>query len=275
MNNIFDKIQESVDFIKSKINIEPTIGLILGSGLGVLGDEIEEATKIKYNEIPNFPVSTVEGHAGCLVLGKLQGKDVVAMQGRFHYYEGYSQQEITFPVRVMKALGVKTIIVTNAAGGSNTDFKPGDLMVIKDHINLSGGNPLIGSNDNRLGPRFPDMSSAYNPKYVDLVKECAKEINIDIQEGVYAFFSGPTYETPAEVKMARILGADAVGMSTAPEVIVASHSNMDVVGISCITNMAAGILNQPLDHEEVIETTQKVQSEFLSLVKRVINKIEL
>lgn len=273
MKNMFDKIQESADFIKSKANIYPTIGLILGSGLGVLGDEIEEAIKINYNEIPNFPVSTVEGHAGCLVIGKLQGKNVVAMQGRFHYYEGYSQQEITFPVRVMKGLGVKTIIVTNAAGGANMDFKPGDLMVIKDHINLSGSNPLIGSNDNRLGPRFPDMSTAYKQKYVDLVKECANEINIDIQEGVYAFFSGPTYETPAEVKMARILGADAVGMSTAPEVIVASHSNMDVIGISCITNMAAGILDQPLDHEEVIETTQKVQSEFLSLVKRVVNKI--
>ena len=270
---MFDKIQQSVDFIKSKGNIQPKIGLILGSGLGVLGDEIENATKIKYNDIPNFPISTVEGHAGCLVLGELEGKSVVAMQGRFHYYEGYTQQEITFPVRVMKALGVETIIVTNAAGGANPNFKPGDLMVITDHINLSGNNPLMGKNDNKLGARFPDMSKAYTPKYIDLVKTCAKELNMDVQEGVYAFFSGPTYETPAEVKMARILGADAVGMSTAPEVIVASHSKMDVVGISCITNMAAGILDQPLDHEEVIETTQKVKEEFLSLVKNVVNKI--
>lgn len=273
MNNMFDKIKESADFINSKSNVKPKVGLILGSGLGVLGDEIENATKIKYNDIPNFPISTVEGHAGCLVLGELEGKSVVAMQGRFHYYEGYTQQEITFPVRVMKALGVDTIIVTNAAGGANPNFKPGDLMAIKDHINLSGSNPLIGRNDEKLGPRFPDMSTAYTPKYVDLVKECAKELNMNIKEGVYAFFSGPTYETPAEVRMAQILGADAVGMSTAPEVIVASHSKMDVIGISCITNMAAGILDQPLDHEEVIETTQKVKAEFLSLVKSVVNKI--
>ena len=273
MNNMFNKIQETAEFINARINTQPKIGLILGSGLGVLADEIQNPVKINYNDIPNFPVSTVEGHAGCLVLGSLEGKDVVAMQGRFHYYEGYSQQEITFPVRVMKALGVETIIVTNAAGGANTNFKPGDLMVIKDHINLSGSNPLIGSNDNRLGPRFPDMSTAYKPKYINLVKKCAKELNMNIQEGVYAFFSAPTYETPAEVKMAQILGADAVGMSTAPEVIVASHSSMDVVGISCITNMAAGILDQPLDHEEVIETTQKVKAEFLSLVKSVVNKI--
>ncbi|HSQ88430.1 purine-nucleoside phosphorylase [Romboutsia sp.] len=270
---MFDKIQESADFIKGKSNTQPKIGLILGSGLGVLADEIQNPVKIKYNDIPNFPISTVEGHAGQLVIGNLEGKEVVAMQGRFHYYEGYSQQEITFPVRVMKALGVDTIVVTNAAGGANVNFEPGDLMVIKDHINLSGSNPLIGKNDERFGPRFPDMSTAYKPKYVELVKECAKELNMKIQEGVYAFFSGPTYETPAEVRMAQILGADAVGMSTAPEVIVASHSSMDVIGISCITNMAAGILDQPLDHEEVIETTQKVKSEFLSLVKNVVNKI--
>ena len=244
MENIYDKIQESANFIESKSEVKPSIGLILGSGLGVLADEIQNPVKIKYNEIPNFPVSTVEG-----------------------------QQEITFPVRVMKALGVNTIVVTNAAGGANTNFKPGDLMLIKDHINLSGNNPLIGKNDQRLGPRFPDMSSAYTPKYIDVVKECANKLNIELQEGVYAFFSGPTYETPAEVKMARILGADAVGMSTAPEVIVASHSGIEVIGISCITNMAAGILDQPLDHEEVIETTQKVKAEFLSLVKSVVNHI--
>ena len=273
MNNMFEKIQESTNFIKSKTSVNPKIGLILGSGLGVLADEIENATKIKYDEIPNFPVSTVQGHEGCLVIGTLQGKEVVAMQGRFHYYEGYSQREITFPVRVMKALGVETLVVTNAAGGANKDFTPGDLMVIKEHINLSGSNPLIGENDDRLGPRFPDMSSAYDKGYVDLVKKCAKDLNIDIKEGVYAYLSGPTYETPSEVKMVQILGADAVGMSTAPEVIVASHSNMKVVGISCITNMAAGILDQPLNHEEVIETTIKVKSQFLSLVKSVVEKL--
>lgn len=270
---MFNKVQESAKFINDKINITPKIGLILGSGLGVLADEIENPVKINYNEIPNFPVSTVEGHAGCLVIGKLEGKDVVAMQGRFHYYEGYTQQEITFPVRVMKALGVETMVVTNAAGGANVDFKPGDLMIIKDHINLSGSTPLMGKNDERFGPRFPDMSTAYSPKYIELVRECANKLDIKVQEGVYAFFSGPTYETPAEVKMARILGADAVGMSTVPEVIVANHSSMDVIGISCITNMAAGILDQPLNHEEVIETTQKVKAEFLSLVKLVVKSI--
>lgn len=270
---MFEKIQETKEFIQTKYSNQPKIGLILGSGLGVLADEIEEPIKIKYTDIPNFPVSTVEGHEGCLVLGTLQGKEVVAMQGRFHYYEGYSQREITFPVRVMKALGVETIIVTNAAGGCNKEFTPGDLMIIKDHINLSGSNPLIGANDNRLGPRFPDMSKAYTPKYIDLVRECANKLNIKMQEGVYAYFSGPTYETPSEVKMAQTLGADAVGMSTAPEVIVASHSSMDVIGISCITNMAAGILDQPLNHEEVIETTTKVRNEFLSLVKLLVKEL--
>ena len=273
MKNLHERIEETARSIKAKTDIKTTIELILGSGIGVLADEIENPVKISYNEIPNFPVSTLEGHAGQLVIGNLQGKTVVAMQGRFHYYEGYSMEAITFPVRVMKALGVETIFVTNAAGGANKDFKPGDLMIITDHINLSGNNPLIGTNDNRIGTIFPDMSSAYTKEYIELARKCADKLNIKVQEGVYAFFSGPTYETPAEVRMATILGADAVGMSTAPEVIVASHSNLKVVGISCITNMAAGILDQPLNHEEVIETTQKVQSEFLSLVKTIVNEL--
>lgn len=273
MKNLYERIQESAEYIKSKINNTPEIGLILGSGLGVLGDEIENPVIIKYDEIPNFPVSTVEGHSGQLVIGNLEGKFVIAMQGRFHFYEGYSMETVTFPVRVMKELGVKTVIVTNAAGGANKDFKPGDLMIIKDHVNLSGNNPLIGPNDNRLGVRFPDMSTAYTPKYRELAKECAKELGIEVQEGVYTFFSGPTYETPAEIRFAQTIGSDAVGMSTVPEVIVARHSGLDVVGISCITNMAAGILDQPLNHEEVIETTQKVKSEFLSLVKSIVNKL--
>ena len=273
MKNLYERIQESAEYIKSKINNTPEIGLILGSGLGVLGDEIENPVIIKYDEIPNFPVSTVEGHSGQLVIGNLEDKFVIAMQGRFHFYEGYSMETVTFPVRVMKELGVKTVIVTNAAGGANKDFKPGDLMIIKDHINLSGNHPLIGPNDNRLGVRFPDMSTAYTPKYRELAKECAKELGIEVQEGVYTFFSGPTYETPAEIRFAQTIGSDAVGMSTVPEVIVARHSGLDVVGISCITNMAAGILDQPLNHEEVIETTQKVKSEFLSLVKSIVNKL--
>ena len=275
MENLFDKIVESTEYIKSKINQTPQIGLVLGSGLGVLGDEIENPVKISYDEIPNFPVSTVEGHKGQLVIGKLEGKTVIAMQGRFHYYEGYTMKDITFPVRVMKELGIETIFVTNAAGGSNKDFKPGDLMIITDHINLGGYNPLIGKNDDRLGVRFPDMSTAYNREYIDIAKKCAKELDINIKEGVYAFFTGPVYETPAEVRMASILGADAVGMSTVPEVIVASHSNLKVIGISCITNMAAGILDQPLNHEEVIETTQKVKSEFLNLVKSIVSEIKV
>ena len=273
MKNLYERIQESAEYIKSKINNTPEIGLILGSGLGVLGDEIENPVIIKYDEIPNFPVSTVEGHSGQLVIGNLEGKFVIAMQGRFHFYEGYSMETVTFPVRVMKELGVKTVIVTNAAGGANKDFKPGDLMIIKDHINLSGNHPLIGPNDNRLGVRFPDMSTAYTSKDRELAKECAKELGIEVQEGVYTFFSGPTYETPAEIRFAQTIGSDAVGMSTVPEVIVARHSGLDVVGISCITNMAAGILDQPLNHEEVIETTQKVKSEFLSLVKSIVNKL--
>ncbi|HSQ33638.1 MAG TPA: purine-nucleoside phosphorylase [Peptostreptococcaceae bacterium] len=273
MNNLFEKIQESAKYIQSKTNIKPQIGLILGSGLGVLGDEVENPTIIKYNEIPNFPVSTVEGHAGQLVIGKLEKKDVVVMQGRFHFYEGYPMQDVTFPVRVMKALGVDTIIVTNAAGGSNESFTPGDLMIITDHINFGGNNPLIGPNDNRLGVRFPDMSKAYTPELIDIARNAANELGINVKEGVYMFLTGPTYETPAEIKMAQKLGADAVGMSTVPEVIVASHSQLKVLGISCITNMAAGILNQPLNHEEVIETTQKVQNEFLSLVKTTIKNM--
>ena len=223
--------------------------------------------------MPNFPISTVEGHEGRLVIGTLQGKTVVAMQGRFHYYEGYKMEEVTFPIRVMKLLGVKTLIVTNAAGAVNTSFKPGDLMIITDHINLSGNNPLIGKNLDLFGPRFPDMSNAYNKELRKIAKNVANSINIDIKEGVYAMMSGPTYETPAEIKMIRILGGDAVGMSTVPEVIVANHCGIKVVGISCLTNMAAGILEQPLNHEEVIETSNKVKNNFITLMKTLIKEI--
>ena len=271
--DLLKNIKEASDYILQRSKYKPQIGLILGSGLGSLADLIENPEYYSYSELPNFPISTVEGHKGRLVLGTLQGKTVIAMEGRFHYYEGYKMNEVTFPIRVMKLLGVKTLIVTNAAGAVNTSFTPGDLMIITDHINLSGNNPLIGPNDNRIGTRFPDMSAAYTKEYIELARKCANKLNIKVQEGVYAFFSGPTYETPAEVRMAKILGADAVGMSTAPEVIVASHSKLKVVGISCITNMAAGILDQPLDHEEVIETTQKVQNEFLSLVKMIVSEL--
>ncbi|MGL4572953.1 MAG: purine-nucleoside phosphorylase [Clostridium sp.] len=263
----------TADFILEKSKYKPEIGLILGSGLGSLADLIEEPEFYPYEELPNFPVSTVQGHEGRLVIGKLEGKIVVAMQGRFHFYEGYSMQVITFPVRVMKMLGVEKLIVTNAAGSVNTEFEPGDLMIITDHINYSGANPLIGKNLDDFGPRFPDMSSAYSPSLRAIAKETAKNLGINIKEGVYTMFSGPTYETPAEVKMARIFGSDAVGMSTVPEVIVANHSGMEVLGISCLTNMAAGILDQPLNHAEVIETSNKVKKSFMALTKELIKNL--
>ncbi|OLO42903.1 purine-nucleoside phosphorylase [Alkalihalophilus pseudofirmus] len=264
---------EAANFIREKFSSKPQIGLILGSGLGVLAEEIENPVKIAYDQIPNFPTSTVEGHAGQLVLGTLQGKSVVAMQGRFHFYEGYALEKVTFPVRVMKELGVKTVIVTNAAGGVNQSFKAGDLMIIRDHINNMNQNPLIGKNDPEFGVRFPDMSNAYSPNLRRLAKNVAQKLDISLQEGVYVGNTGPCYETPAEVRMIRKLGGDAVGMSTVPEVIVARHAGMEVLGISCISNMAAGILDQPLTHDEVIETTEQVKEHFLSLVKTIVKDI--
>ncbi|CRK83995.1 purine-nucleoside phosphorylase [Neobacillus massiliamazoniensis] len=269
----FEKIQNAASFLKEKYSKTPKLGLILGSGLGVLADEIENPVKIPYNQIPDFPVSTVEGHAGQLVFGLLNGVEVVAMQGRFHYYEGYSFDKVTFPVRVMKELGVDTLIVTNAAGGVNESYVPGDLMIITDHINFTGNNPLIGPNDSRLGARFPDMSEAYSKDLRSTAKEIASRLNIDVKEGVYVGFSGPTYETPAEIRMVRTLGGDAVGMSTVAEVIVAQHGGLKVLGISCITNMAAGILDQPLSHVEVIETTEKVKANFLRYIKEIVKSI--
>ncbi|TDB50673.1 purine-nucleoside phosphorylase [Bacillus sp. CBEL-1] len=268
-----DVIHTAATYIQGKTTIQPTIGLILGSGLGVLADEIQDAVKIPYNDIPEFPVSTVEGHAGQLVIGTIHDVPVIAMQGRFHFYEGYSLEKVTFPVRVMKELGIETIIVTNAAGGINESYNPGDLMLISDHINNFGTNPLIGPNDSELGVRFPDMSTAYCPKLRALAKDVAGELNITVQEGVYVGNTGPTYETPAEVRMLRVVGGDAVGMSTVPEVIVARHASLRVLGISCISNMAAGILDQPLHHDEVIETTEKVKKQFLALVKEIVKQI--
>lgn len=266
----FTKIETATRFLQEKYKKKPKVGLILGSGLGILADEIEQPVKIPYDTIPDFPVSTVEGHAGQLVFGLLNGVEVVAMQGRFHYYEGYSFEKVTFPVRVMKQLGVESLIVTNAAGGINEDFEPGDLMLLTDHINNMGSNPLIGKNDANLGPRFPDMSEAYSRVLRQNAKQIAAELGIPVKEGVYVGNTGPSYETPAEVKMLRILGGDAVGMSTVPEVIVARHTGLQVLGISCISNMAAGILDQPLSHDEVIETTEKVKSNFLKYVKAIV-----
>jgi purine-nucleoside phosphorylase len=268
-----EKIQNASGFLKQKYANTPKIGLILGSGLGVLADEIENPVKIPYNEIPDFPISTVEGHAGQLVFGLLSGVEAVAMQGRFHFYEGYSMEKVTFPVRVMKELGVDMLIVTNAAGGVNESFSAGDLMIISDHINNMGTNPLIGPNDAKLGVRFPDMSEAYTKELRAVAREIADRLNINVKEGVYFGNPGPVYETPAEIRMVRALGGDAVGMSTVPEVIVARHSGMKVLGISCISNMAAGILDQPLTHDEVIETTERVKADFLQYIKEIVKTI--
>lgn len=267
------KIQEAKQYIESKTSFQPEVGLILGSGLGVLAELIENAVSISYVQIPHFPISTVEGHAGELIAGQIKGKNVIMMNGRFHLYEGYEMDKVSFPVRVMKALGVETLLVTNAAGGINTDYQPGDLMLIEDHINMTARNPLIGPNENELGVRFPDMSEAYSSRLRNLAKKIGEEQGIDLQEGVYAGLLGPTYETPAEIRMLRTLGADAVGMSTVGEVIVARHAGIEVLGISCISNMASGILKQPLSHSEVMETTERVKDKFLKLILAVLGEI--
>lgn len=271
--NYLNEIKESANYILNKIKVKPDVGIILGSGFGTLADKIEDPIKISYSDIPNFPVSTVKGHEGKLVIGVLEGKNVLAMQGRFHYYEGYDIKDVTFPIRVMKEVGIDQLIVTNAAGGSNKDFEPGDLMIITDHINFAGINPLMGKNYDELGPRFLDLTNPYDEELINITKKVGENLNIDLKEGTYMWFSGPTYETPAEVKMAQILGADAVGMSTVPEVIVANHGGMKVLGISCITNMAAGILDKSLSHEDVIKTSEKVKDKFELLVKEIIKNM--
>lgn len=249
------------------------IGVILGSGLGDYAEALEDAVKLPYSEIPGFPRSTVAGHAGMWCCGTLYGKRVVMMQGRFHYYEGYGMKDVTLPVRVMQKIGVKTLIVTNAAGGVNLGYHPGELMVIGDIFSMTAQNPLIGPNLDAFGPRFPDMSCAFDKELRTLAHECANEQGFALREGVYAQMTGPTYETPAEIRMLRTLGADAVGMSTVPEVIVARHGGMRVLGISCITNMAAGILDQPLNHAEVTETANRVKGQFRNLLDRIIEKM--
>lgn len=274
MKTIISNIQESADYIRAKVGHKPTIAIILGSGLGDLADEIQNSVKIPYTGIPHFPISTVVGHEGQLVIGELEGKTILAMQGRFHYYEGYPMTDVTYAIRVMKMIGIEQLIVTNAAGAVDPSFVPGDLMLITDHINLSGSNPLIGRNMEHFGVRFPDLSNAYSLGLRNIALEVAKEEEIDLKEGVYTFMSGPTYETPAEVRMVRLMGGDAVGMSTAPEVIVAVHSGIEVVGISCLTNMAAGILNQPLNHEEVVETSQRVKVKFTTLIKGLLGRMQ-
>lgn len=265
-----ETVKEAATFIENQLDQKPSIGLILGSGLGVLADEIENPVTISYKDIPHFPESTVSGHKGQLVIGNLEGKQVIAMQGRFHYYEGYTMKEVTFPVRVMKSLGITDLYVTNAAGGINENFEPGQLMIIQDHINQMGDNPLMGPNDDEMGVRFPDMSEAYDRNLIELAQNKADELGLKVEKGVYVGNTGPVYETAAEIRMLRTLGGDAVGMSTVPEVIAANHAGLRVLGVSCISNMAAGILDQPLTHDEVIETTARVREDFLSFVKSVV-----
>lgn len=268
--DITARINAAADFLRSRVSLRPSIGLVLGSGLGDFADTLEEAVRVLYSDIPNFPVPTVPGHSGALVFGKKCGQSVVVLQGRIHYYEGLPQQEITLPIRVLAALGVKTLVLTNACGGVNLSFRPGDLMLISDHINFSGANPLIGPNLDAFGPRFPDMSDLYTASLRVGIKEKAAEAGIPLREGVYAMYSGPNYETPAEIRMFRTLGADTVGMSTVPEALVAGHCGMRVVGVSCITNMAAGVLPVKLSHAEVMETADRVHDVFQKLIDLIL-----
>ena len=270
---MYSKIDEAVASIRAQCPQQPLLGLILGSGLGAYADSFQDRTVIPFDGIPHFPSSTVEGHPGNLIVGNAEGVPAVALQGRVHLYEGYPIAEVAFPARVLGCLGIRRLLVTSAAGGINLDFRPGDLMLITDHINLMGVNPLVGSNLEKLGPRFPDMSEAYDSGLRRIALAAAREMGIELRQGIYAGLCGPSFETPAEIRMLRAIGADAVGMSTVPEVLVAGHMGIPVLGISCITNMAAGILPQKLTHQEVIDTTGRVKQRFASLLQKVIPRL--
>ena len=269
----FERAGKAADFIFSQTDLRPKIALVLGSGLGAFADEFTSAAKIPYAKIPHFPQSTAIGHAGKLVIGKVGAIPVAGMQGRVHLYEGYSAEEVAFPIRVFARMGIKAVILTNAAGGIKREFVQGRLVVISDHINLQGVNPLTGPNDERFGLRFHDMTSAYDKRFREMTVGEANRIGIGMYEGVYAALPGPSYETPAEIRHLRAIGADLVGMSTVPEVIAARHSGIRVLGISCVTNAAAGILDQPLNHLEVLETAERVKGQFIGLLKAVIPRI--
>ena len=271
--SLYERAEKAARVIRGRTQTESSVAIVLGSGLGGFADEMSAATAIPYPEIPGFARATVEGHAGRLVVGKIGDSAVAAMQGRFHFYEGYSLEEVTFPIRVLKLLGVSTLILTNASGALNVEFTPGSLMVITDHINLLGMNPLTGPNDERFGPRFPDLSNTYAHDLQEIVLSEARAMGMQMGRGVYAALTGPSYETPAEIHMVRALGADAVGMSTVPEAIVARHMGMRVVGISCITNLAAGVSDEPVDHSQVMATGEQVREQFTELLRRVIPKL--
>ena len=273
MSTLLQNVTETVQYIYGRTAYRPEIAIILGSGLGQLGDQLTETDIIPYEELPHWKSSTAPGHSGRLIFGMLGGKQVVCMQGRLHYYEGYSMEDTTYPIRVMAKLGIKNLLLSNAAGGINTDFQQGALMLITDHINFLGRNPLMGSNESDFGVRFCDMSYAYAPHLRQIALDAAAELGQHLEQGVYVATTGPSYETPAEIRMFRIWGASAVGMSTVPEVIVANHCGIQVMGISCITNMAAGVLDQKLTEEEVLETGARVGAEFQALMTRIVEKL--
>jgi purine-nucleoside phosphorylase len=273
LSDLYSRAENAARTIRARVAVDARIAIVLGSGLGAFAEDFEDAASLPYREIPGFVSSTAQGHVGRLVLGKVDGISVMAMQGRVHYYEGYTLEQVTFPIRTFKLLGVETLILTNAAGGVDVQLSQGSLMVISDHLNLMGVNPLRGPNEDRLGARFPDMTEVYSRELQELAAEEAKSLGITARRGVYAALAGPSYETPAEIHMLRGLGADAVGMSTVPEAIVARQMGMKVLGISCITNMAAGISENPINHEEVMETGQKVRESFTLLLRRLIGRI--
>lgn len=270
---MLESINETINFLKNKVDFKPEAGIILGTGLGGLTEEINVQVEIPYQEIPNFPVSTVEGHSGKMIFGELGGKKVVAMQGRFHFYEGYDMQEVTFPVRVMKYLGIQTLFASNASGGVNPDFEIGDIMIITDHINLFPSNPLIGANDESVGPRFPDMSEPYDKSLIALAEQVAKEENISVQKGVYAGLSGPCFETPAEYKYIRIIGADTVGMSTVPEVIVAKHMGLSSFAVSIITDLGVEGKIEEVSHEEVQKAAAGSAPKMTAIIREMLTRM--
>jgi purine-nucleoside phosphorylase len=272
---LYERAEHAARIIRSRTTETPRIAIILGSGLGAFADDFENAVSIPYKDITGFPRSTAEGHAGRLVVGKIDQVPLMAMQGRVHFYEGYSLEQVTFPIRVFKLLGIKTLILTNASGGVNVQFSQGALMIISDHLNLLGDNPLRGPNDTRFGPRFPDMTAVYSPELQEIVIEEAKALNVEVRRGIYAALAGPSYETPAEIHLMRTLGADAVGMSTVPEAIVARHMDLEVLGISCITNMAAGLSDEPINHDDVMATGDRVRETFTQLLRKVVGRINV
>jgi purine-nucleoside phosphorylase len=272
-HDYFDRVTEAAEWLRGRGFGGADIGIVLGSGLGPFTDTMKEPFGVGYGEIPNWPAPNVIGHAGRFIGGTVMGRRVIALSGRVHFYEGHDLQTVTFPVRALGRLGVKTLILTNAAGGINTNFVQGALMVIDDHINLFGSNPLIGPNDERFGPRFPDMTEVYSRRLRAVADEAARAVRVPVEHGVYIAVHGPSYETPAEIYAFRTLGADAVGMSTVPEAIVARHMGLEVLGISCISNMAAGILPHPLHHDEVLETTRRVRAQFVALVEGIIDRL--